>query len=154
MSSVYNTYDRKIMEAVRILTMEEALCIVHDVAVAINDDRLRDLGASRTAGLGDSSPIRPGWISLRALDHAMRSAGYDMPGTQTHKDIVDVFGEEGAALMAEAQEKIEAYMVRLNSIMEQHECSFEAAMIIDMDNKAKEQLEQDPEDDLMGFGWD
>lgn len=153
--SVYNTYDRKVMEAVRILSVEELLCIVHDVAVALKEDRLRDLGAGRVADLGDSAPIRPGWVSLRALEHALLTAGFEVPGIQTPQDLVDIFGEEDAAAMLEARVRIEAYMVKLNDIIEEYDCNLGTAMGIEESNSTKLQQNQEPlNDDLSGFGWD
>ena len=45
--SIGPTYDKKIMEAIRQLTLEEMLMALHDLAIALDQDRLRDIGLSR-----------------------------------------------------------------------------------------------------------
>lgn len=148
--SLYQTYNKAIMEAIRQLTLEEMLCALHDVAYALNQDRIRDLGPGRATGHDVS--LRPGWISLRPVEHAMLSAGFEMPGVQKHEDLAEAFGEELASELSYNQDKVETYMRRIGSIMEEYECGMPAAIYIEKGRAAEEEEFEIP-DDLEGFGW-
>lgn len=150
--SLYRTYNNKVMEAIRMLTTEEMMCVLHDVALALHKDRLRDLGESQAVKIVGG--IRPGWASLGALEHAMLTANFKMPGVQTKKDLEAIFGPEEADRLEKLQEELLAYMNSLGDLMEDTNCDMNTASIMQAmkDHPSTQEVQEAP-DDLEGFGW-
>ena len=92
--STFQMYDKRVMEAVRQLTLEEMLCALCDVAELLRQDRMRDMGPSRESHKDDSMPIRPMSVGLEPLNHAMLSAGFDMPGFGTPEQVQEALGDD------------------------------------------------------------
>jgi hypothetical protein len=157
MKNLFPTYNRHIMEAVRQLTIEESLMLLHDLAYTLHEDRLRDVGPSRSLGMAEAQPVRPGWLSLDPLDHTMRSAGFDMAGVQKHQDLVDAFGEEVATAVSANQFQVVEYMSHIGDLMQEYEVSMKIAFVIDAAMQRGQQIDidnMDIPDTLDGFGWE
>jgi len=115
--SAYPTYDKKIMEAIRQLTLEEMLMALHDLAIALDQDRLRDIGLSRQMFGNEEYPVRPAVHGWDAVQHAMQSAGYEMKGFKQKSDLVEFMGEDLAEEVWAAQEHAVEMMSEIGAIM-------------------------------------
>lgn len=165
--SLYRLYDDEYMEVVRIMTIEEIMCVVHDVVMALEADRLRDIGPTRLtfseSGIappcnvcGEEKGIRPGWKSLEAVKHAMDSAGVGTNGIQSRQDRVDLFGRDQADLYDEAQAYMDGHLHAIAEIMEETGVNMMLAMQIYRMQRLAEHADVediDIPDDLGGFGW-
>lgn len=134
--SMYHTYRRDIMEVVRMLTVEELMMIVADLAVKLELDHLRDTSyASVLADVNevDVSPhvgYRPRAYSWRALTHAMRTAGLDVPDNEDEAHIEEVTTtlglpvDESAAILEhlfESEDEYAAMFTEVGRIMDDDE---------------------------------
>ena len=165
--SLFKLYDDEYMEVVRIMDLEEIMCVVHDVVLSLATDRLRDLAPTKMMyedqGIappcnvcGEEKSIRPGWKSLEALKHAMDSAGLSTEGIQTRQDRVHLFGEEAAAAYDEAQAYMDTHLHSLAEIMEETGLPMPLALQVYQMQRMAEMEDVDDldiPDDLGGFGW-
>lgn len=165
-NSLYRLYDDDYMEVARILTLEEIMCVVHDVIMSLEADRIRDMGPSRLAyeegrmtpctSCGEEKGIRPGWKSLEAVKHAMDTAGVSTKGIQTRQDRVDVFGEEAAKVYDEAQLYMDKHLSAVADIMEEAGVNMQHAIHLYQVRRITEDMtasDLEIPDDLGGFGW-
>ena len=172
--SLYPTYDRRIMEAIRQLTLEEMLTVLHDVALLLMDDRMRDLGLSRELGMEESLPMRPALVSFESIVHAMQSAGFPQPGFQTREDLEAAVGVDTAAEMHDSRTVVLEHLHKIGEIMEQHNVNMGTASIMKALNITQEDLDEAkaeseskgrhpaaPKEEIPnvpptieGFGWD
>lgn len=179
--SAFPTYDKKIMEAIRQLTLEEMLMALHDLALALHQDRLRDIAVSESVYGNDKYPIRPAVHGWAAIEHAMLSAGYSMDGFRQFEDLVELFGDEDVAQAVwEGQEELLGDVEAIGTMMEEEDMSMEQATLLRRLDLSPEEfsdrvdrevakasgehpssrkvsiadlLHDDTPDDLSGFGW-
>lgn len=164
--SLFRLYDDEYMEVVRILDLEEIMCVVHDVILALANDRMRDVVSDTITEItgetpycdtcGQNTTIRPGWKSLEAVKHAMDSAGIPTNGVQSREDRVEVFGDEAADAFDEAQTYMDTHLHAVAEIMEETGLPMALALGIYQQRRLDEldDVEDiDIPDDLGGFGW-
>lgn len=128
--SAYPLYDKKVIEAMRQLTVEETLMALHDLAMGLHLDRLRDVGLGRQMFGNDQNAIRPAPQGWDSIDLAMRSAGYAMPGFKQKQDVLDLLGDElGETVWDQQQLSIDA-VKEIGLIMESEDVDMEEATLI------------------------